>query len=58
MTIVCSAIFKDGVLVPDWKLDLVEGADYVVTVGVITEEERARMISEHNRQIEKLETPK
>jgi len=52
MRIIASAIFKDGVLIPDWKLDLPEGARVVVTVREITEKERQRLIAEHNQQIE------
>jgi predicted DNA-binding antitoxin AbrB/MazE fold protein len=52
MSIIVTAVFQNGVLVPDWKLDLPEGAEVVITVREITKEERQRLIAEHNRQIE------
>ena len=50
MSIVVTAVFQNGVLVPDWKLDLPEGAEVVITVREITKEERQRLIAEHKRR--------
>lgn len=50
MKLFATGVVRNNAIVPDWKLDLPEGADVVVEIEEITHEERLRLIAEHAKQ--------
>ena len=52
MKISATGVVKNNVIVPDWKLNLPEGAAVIVEIEEITHEERLRLIAEHAKQVQ------